>query len=378
MPTNKDNTPIMERIGVKYLYKMHQKNPPERIDIEAYILDEEERANINRIGRNAIIRATLAGAVSTIISGMCGFYADPLLDKAVTLFSKENFYYWLIVGGSTIVASLLEIIYLYYDILRTTHKLANAAHLELKPSSNKKECHASSLARAAFELPNGRESDLRIDPNRESSKILLALISIIYKLKISVTNFLVKALLTRMMGRAVSRAWLNFIAVPVCAFWNGWVAWLVVNELKIRVLGPSAANEIIHLILEHNADLSENAKITLLRAVGSCIVRTEDLHPNLEYLYRAFDRVIEEPEGIIIDDTNLFLSELAILEQNEKLIVLQTLIFASIIDGKITLKEKKLLSQAFKVCNIEFRYENIKNLVRRYRDGELVFPQISL
>jgi len=377
MKNSNDNTPMMEKFGLWYLYRLRKKYQLSRIDNQAYILDETERENINRIERNAIIRASVIGVISTVISGLAGFYADPLQDKSADFFSVANFYYWLIVGGITIIASLIEIMYLYYDTLKTVHKLTYAAHLEMFPENTKKNNLSSSLARAALELPNEKENDLRIDPMRESSKLVLLFASLLYKLKVSVTSFLAKALIKRMFGRAISRAWLNFVAVPVCAFWNGYVCWLILREVKIRVLGPSAANDIIKKIREQEESLSENGRYTILRAIGSCIVRTQDMHPNLEYMYRRFDELIKEPEEIVLDDSKIFLQELEKLNSSEQEIVLKVLIFASIIDGKITFRERKLLDEAFVVCGRKLNFKSIKNLVKQYRNGKLVNIEIN-
>ncbi len=227
------------------------------------------------------------------------------------------------------------------------------------------------------ELPNKKQSDIAIDPKRESSKLVILLATILYKLKISVTNFILKAMVKRLMGRAVSRAWLNFLAVPVCALWNGIVCWLVIREVKIRVLGPSAANEILNRLQSSELKLSKNAQLALLKAVGSCIVRTADLHPNLEYLYRVLDETFESPVGVTLDDSKLFLADLSILERNEQNVVLNMLVYAAIIDGKVTIRERKLLQNAFRVCSKPFNYQQIKSFLNAFKSGQLVDFKIN-
>ncbi|MBN1251670.1 MAG: hypothetical protein JXR51_00635 [Bacteroidales bacterium] len=365
-------SPMMERAGIWYLKKINKKTQPERIDYQAYILDNQERDNINRIEKQAIINVVIAGTLSSIASGLAAFFSDSLIDENASIFSNENLLYWGIVIGVTILASLIEIIYIYYDVMAKTHALAVAAHMELFPKDTDEELIAVPIVRAALELPNKKEEDINIDPRKESSKIFIVLATIFYKLKISVSNFILKALVKRMLGRAISRAWLSFISVPVCAFWNGIVCWMVIREVKIRVLGPSAVNEILNKISISLDTISDKGKLALLRAIGSSIVRTADLHPNLEYMYRSFSQRFGKLPDAVIDDTHLFLAELNNVPDNEKEIVLQTLVFACIIDGKVNYREKNLLVNAFKTCNIPFQFSDIDKLRKHFRNGQLL------
>lgn len=365
-------TPIMEKLGIKYMKKLRSKVLPDRIDDKTYILDQSERDNINRIGRRAVRNAVHAGIISTIVSGLAAFLADPLIDLSPRFFSGENMIYWSIVLGVTIFASLIEIFYIYYDVMLKSHEITVAAHLKLFPDGMDDKGIGASIVRAALELPNRKDNDLRIDPRRESSKIIILLGTIFYKLKLSLSSFLFRSLIKRMLGRAISRAWLNFMAVPVCGFWNGIVCWMVIREVKIRVLGPSAAMEIVQKISQLEVQLSEKGKLSLLRAIGSCIVRTADLHPNLVIMYRSFDEHINDSSNEVIDDTHLFLSDLRNLSEVEKRIILEMLVYSSIIDGRITYREKDLLASAYEICGLPFDFKKIKRLLNQFRSGNLL------
>ncbi len=140
----------MEKYGLWYLKRLRKKRPLDRTDIKAHILDSSERAEINRIEKRAIINVAIAGVISSIISGIAAFYADPLLDAAVDFFSKENMMYWGIVMGVTIAATMIEIFYIYIDMMSKTHALTKAAHLELFTNEDKKLDIASSIVRSIF------------------------------------------------------------------------------------------------------------------------------------------------------------------------------------------------------------------------------------
>ncbi len=196
---------------------------------------------------------------------------------------------------------------------------------------------------------------LGVDPRREASKLGLVLASVVYKLKISVSNFLIKAIVRRMLGRAFVRAWLPFVAVPITAIWNGLVAWLVIREARIRAMGPSAVIEMVSNVLStHPEPLSVDGQAAMLRAVASSIVRTRDLHPNLVALLTyAKSRVGDDagtPSTSALDDSRSFLAALHTLAPVEQVLVLEMLSVAAIIDGRVTPAEKKLLREARAAC----------------------------
>src|SRR5262249_46229550 len=150
-----------------------------------------------------IARAMIAGAISTVVSATVEItVAHPLLGphpRTATLAEEARFY--AVVGGATAIASVIEILYLYWDGLRSVHRLANAAGLDLFPHQDDAHALADAMARAALELPNPTASVFGVNPHREASRLRLLVASLVYKLKISVTNFLMKALVRRALGR---------------------------------------------------------------------------------------------------------------------------------------------------------------------------------
>lgn len=109
---------------------------------------------------------------------------------------------------------------------------------------------ATALARAALELPNRPDPRIPVNPYREASKAMLVAAAILYKLKIGLTNFLLKALIRRLGGRTLLRSWAPFVAVPVTALWNAWVARVVAEPIALSVamfkLSETPALEVVN------------------------------------------------------------------------------------------------------------------------------------
>ena len=317
---------------------------------------------MRRIHHLAVVRAGLIGASAAAIVG----YFD-----AFVLDHEQVFEYWFSIGILTGITAVLEIGYLYWDALRSVHDLAHAAGLDLFASETvEKQAVAAALARAALELPNPPERVFGVNPRREVGKIRLILISLLYKAKVGATNFVIKALIRRAMGRALIRGVLSFVAVPVTAAWNAAVCWKVLREARIRVLGPSAVEEMCRIIFEAAGELSPLGRDTIVRAVGSSIVRTRDMHPNLQQMLVHVQTTLGEPTDKDVDDPAVFLEQLARLPENEKLTALRILNVASVIDGKLTVAETALVKDALLRAGHQPTAHYLKKLRRAFVNGD--------
>jgi len=355
--------PVLVRWGVRYFRALSRKMGPVDVGDGVHFLNPDERAALRRIERGAIMRAAVAGGVSTIVSATA-----EVLVGADAPFLR----FWGVVIGATVVASTFEILYLYWDGLRAVHDLSRAAGLDLFPNEDDDSALAGAMARAALELPNPTGPRLGVDPFREASRLRIVFASIVYKLKISVTNFAVKMLVRRMLGRAFVRAWLPFVAVPLTAAWNGVVCWLIIREARIRAMGPSAAQEMVGIVYGDRAADDETRRCAV-RAVASCIVRTEDMHPNLAAVLREV--IARAPESDVdgstdLDATDVFLAALAKLTPDAQRFVLRVLAVASIIDGRLTRREKALLDESHNVCKMQLDLARVEKLRRAFLDGD--------
>lgn len=366
--------PLLVRLGIKYLRGFASGGARPVADDAIHLLNPEERKKLRAIERGAVARAAVAGALSSLVAAVVELeIARPLLGarpRYATLGDQVKFY--AVLGAATVIASAIEIGFLYWDGLRSVHRLSHAAGLDLFPETDDDDAAvAAAMARAALELPNPIQNLFGVNPRREASKLRLFVASIVYKAKISVTNFLVKMLVRRTVGRAVVRSWLPFVAVPFTAAWNGVVCRLIMREARIRAMGPSAAKEMLDAILaDHGRELGPAAKDALVRAVASSIVRTEDLHPNLVALFREVAARATAEIPVDVDDTRVFLTHLAELGLDEQACVLRVLSVASVIDGRLTRNEKRLLLEARAVCGKSPDLDAVVALRRAFVAGD--------
>ncbi|MDP2275838.1 MAG: hypothetical protein Q8K32_34130 [Archangium sp.] len=361
--------PLMARVGRRYFQSRSSTMKAVASGDALHVLNEEEQRALRRVEFGAIARAALAGALS---GGACAT-AEVFADQE---FANDPVAYWTLMGVVTVIASVAEIAYIYWETLRSVHELARVAGLELFGADRKSSDEAliDALARAALELPNPVDSRVGVNPHREAKKWQLILISLAYKAKVGVTNFVAKLVIRRVLSRAALRGvllkGLPFVALPVTAMWNGIVMWMVLREARIRAMGPSAIEELVDAIFDDAPALSAQGKLSSVRAVASAIVRTQDLHPNLVRLLSSVARHAGDTGKNELDDVGLFLSNLKHLEAAELKVSLQVLAVACVVDGKLSSREKKLWGDALVAVGRSVDFMNVERLLKAFVRGE--------
>lgn len=377
---------LLVRAGIVYFRRLAEGAGRVDVGDGVHFLNPNEREALRRIERRAILRAAVAGGLSTIAAGIVEVLAQPLLGPHPEHATwEQSAHFWALVGGATVLASIVEIAYLYWDGLRAVHGLSREAGLDLFPDEDDDKALATAMARAALELPTPPTGLFGVNPFREASRARLVVSSIVYKLKVSVTNFVVKALVRRMLGRAFVRMWLPFVAVPVTAAWNAVVCWLILREARIRAMGPSAAREMVGIVFEDVKEPSAAGRAAFVRAVASSIVRTEDMHPNLVALLREVagrvglandgdaKELVDSADGAgDLDDSQAFLAQLAALDAGERKSTLRILAIASIIDGRLTRAEKRLLVEAHAASGVPLDLHKVHALRRAFMSGDAI------
>lgn len=376
--------PLLQRIAVRYFEQRSASLPRStRLQTDAiHALNVEERAQMRRVERGAVVRSALSGAGSAMVAAVAEVLAKPLVPEGTPLFSKASLTYWAIVGAAIGVSAVAEIAFMTWDALRSTHALATAAGIELfgvdRQSSDRALVEA--LARAALELPNPIRDRRGVDPRRESSKARLFLVSVAYKAKVGVTSFVLKLVLRKILARAVVRGTLQnllpFVAVPVTAAWNAVVTRWVLREARIRAMGPSAVKELVELVFADAHEVSEAGRTSAVRAVAASIVRTQDLHPNLSALLDAVLDQARRLEPVELDDVGGFLGTLPQLSAYEQRLSLQVLAIACIVDGRFSQRERQLWLEALRAVGRPVEWASVEALRAAFVRGDGVADDV--
>ena len=324
-----------------------------------HFLNPEERRTLRRIERNAVLRAGAAGAFAATLGAVVSVLARPLLgDDADHVTWMEYLQYLAVTLLTALPVAIVELSFIYWNAIISVHRLAEAAGVALfRPDDDSDddsdEIFAAVLARAALEIPNPPLPMFGINPRREASRWRLVLATIVYKAKVSVSNFVLRKLLVRAFGRAGLRSWIPFIAVPVTATWDAFVCRRALREARLRAIGPSAARELVTCLLEQVEALSEGLREALFRAVATAVVRSADFHPNLVELLAALRERLGECEVEELDDSARSLALIQRLTPVERRVAVQMLAVACVFDGRIGKKEWAVLARAYALLGME-------------------------
>lgn len=367
------SNPKLERMGLERFARHDRKYPPLAHDEAVHILDAAERAQIRRLGTRMVLIAFGIGALSGLISSIASFVLAVPEHVETTFWQDVRDF--LIVNGVTIAATAVEVAILYRVALKTVHLIAREAGIQLvprgtEPATDEQRAVALALARAALELPNPPQNPFGIDPYREISKWWLVLTMVFYKLKISLTNFILRLVIRRIGGRAIVKAYLTFTDVFVTGAWDAWVAWRMVRQARIRALGPSACESLLRDILRDEGGMRREVLIAMQRAVATTIVRSREVHPNLLALMRAIARRLGPVAIPRLDETASFLAALDRLSERERDLVLEVLVLASFPDGHVSRAEVELITAILGRARRSLDTRALRALCKRFVRGD--------
>jgi len=332
-------TSFLERFGIYYLGIFGKRELTHHV---FDFTDEELNKKINRISNKGIFLSALTGLLCV--------WPTVFIDL-----SKQN-EPWLIhyawTWGVTLVSVAIEFYVLFIIALKAVHEVSELINIH----SHKKDFLkvgpfnvTNILARTALELPDPEMEILGIDPFEQISKKNLFILGLLYKLKIILTNLISKFLLRKGFGNMIAGVSINYIALPVECFWNGVVLHRVVEEARLRLFGFALSNHIAdNLLHDHLIEqLSDEAKIGCLRAVGNAVVMAKNYHPNMIILLLRFQQLLRIDKDHRYDDWNLFLESLQKVTEKERNFLLDLFTIAVAFDGKISKLEMDKTKEAY-------------------------------
>jgi hypothetical protein len=331
--------PLMEKFGTYYLNVLGKRELTHHV---FDLTDEELNYKIKKISTKGIILSAIVGLVCVWPT----VYIDLL---------KQNepwkiHYAWTI--GVTIISILVEFYLLFIIAVKAVHEVSELINIH----AHKKDLLQTGpfnvtniLARAALELPDPEMKILGIDPFEQVSKKNLLILGLLYKVRITLTNFILKFLLRKSLGEIIASISINYIALPVECFWNGMVIYRVVREARLRLFGFALSNHIADNLLHDHLvrQLSPEAKTGCIRAIGNALVMARNYHPNMIILLLRFQDLLNVDTDDRYDDWNLFLATLKKVNDKERNFLLDLFTIAISFDGKISHFEKDSIKEAY-------------------------------
>lgn len=358
-----DNKPsLLERFGLYYLDLFRKLDHDQQVfELSDTLLTQK----VNRITFRGIL-------LSSVIGILCVF-PTVWVDVYFTDSPVWEHYGW--VAGVTLVSILIEFYFLFIIALKAVHEVSDLVNLHGTQSELTNEGIFSVkhlLARAALELPDPELTILGIDPFKRISKKNLLILGLLYKAKIFVTNQVLKYALLFTVGHYLLGIPILYEALLVECFWNSVVIRRVVHEARLRLFGFALSHRIANRVIhEKRAEqLSPQAKVGCLRAIGNAVVMTQNYHPNMILLLMRFQNLLRITSENRYDDWELFIKTLQEVSAPERYFLLDLFTVAAAFDGKLSRMESEHLRSAYGE-DYEIYHTRIRDLVGCLKAGKL-------
>lgn len=333
---------FIERAGVWYLRRLAQNDLRDGRYTRAQLDDRDYLRAIRLTTWSAMGTGFVLGALSSAGT----FWVDQVL------LGEAWWYRVFWVSFITLILTVIELSLLGWTSLRLVYFNARMTGHNVedeRASAFLNEQTLSLLARAALEVPDPVPNFLGIDPLAKVSRKRLIFVGIVYKLKVFLSNFGARMLLTWWLGPTIWGLSMMIITIPITGLWNAWMIRKVSREARLRLFGNLLARYVVSQIIELNRKngLSPVGREGCVRAVANSLILTQQYHPNMLLLLVELYHALEIEAHTLLDNWQLFLQTLEQAPEHERYLLLDVLCIAAAFDGHISSLERKHLRQAF-------------------------------
>ena len=346
---------ILERRAADFLRK---QNPRARYPLQEF--RDEERIALKRAHRQAITWSAIAGILSgAIIGGMEWYMRQGMLDGMQDMTLMEQLPYWagfFVVAG---VVSAVEILFLYWNALRGVARTNQIAGIPFQDSHHARLL-LSGMTRVALEFPSPRHRIYGIDPYAQMGRWKLAAISVMYRMKVGVSSFILRILLRRVFGRMALRGLLPLVTGPLYALWNAIITWRIMRKAKVQALGPYTIESLMQRLETDLDQLSGTAREATLHGMGELIMRNQDAHTNHIYLLSRLLDAFDVSDRQLDIDWPGHRQQLGKLDEEETRWVLEILTVATLLSGTWRGRPRRFLQEVHEACGATLDEERLK------------------
>ncbi|WP_045113963.1 LBF_2804 family protein [Microscilla marina] len=360
---------LIDRVAFNYFIKMVKKQSVQAED-DYHILNDKEVKAIHQIRRWALAWSAALGVLGVLVLYL-PIHFFPALFPSISM----NLPWWgpakvpVVSTIYSIVLVVIEVYFLTIVSLQAVHKMAKVCGFPNIDDPDY-EKHLEGLYSIGMERESTEMANYGINPMAGLNKYYLMLVVVINRLKGTITNLLIKLLLKHLLGRVMLRLWINLAGIPVYAFWNAWATNTVLKEAKVRIMAPNMVIQLTDQLYELLKD-DEEFKDFLFDALQFIAVIKRKFHHNhyflVEKLILKFDIETKDQKALgraqLIDRVNS-------INPEAREGIAKLFLFGMIIDGKLSLKEKKTLQELQQQGLITFDWATLKSWERSFVNGQ--------
>ncbi len=359
---------MIEKIAYRYLAKL-TKLPPR--DTETlHLLSDEEVSTIKKEVVRTLFWSAIFGVIGVLVLYLPQYYFPYYFYEytLVSPFTDNTF-------NIPVVSIIYGVILVYIEIyalmainIRAVFKIAEVCGF---PDRNDPDYdkHIESLMRVGLERDDKSSATYGLNPLQGASRWTLLIFLIISRLKATISNYVAKILLRRILGRYALRAVIDMVGVPVFAFWNAYASWIVIHETKVRIMAPNLIRQLcrnLHERYQHTPEFNEYIYDTL-QYIAMSKRRYHHNHFLLaKNILNSFSIPVKEAHACGED----YFQKLKAANPEIKEGVIQLLILGFIIDGNLSSKEYVTLKRLHQEGIIPYNIQKIRRWIRSFVKGK--------
>lgn len=275
---------------------------------------KNQKINIKKDILKTVIIAFLIGSIATLPIVL----SELFIVNEIELFNGKNIIRWFIYSFVMIVSIFFEFYYLYIIGFKIISKIIFIESNKLYDIQNNSK-FISSIAKSSIEYPEKDIIVCGMDTSKYKNKKRMLIITLLYKLKIMLSNFILKLILKKILSRTSFRGLGSYIAIPITGIWDAFILNKIIKEVRFKV---RVKIKMLYLL--------DNFKIKdfepLIKILSFRILLFSEYNYNLEFLLLSILKIkgIKENNIRFKEDYlfNFFNSNLLKKEEKEIAIVL--------------------------------------------------------
>jgi hypothetical protein len=357
---------------MKKLYTIFYQAIPLRLinhDGQIHLISAEESIRIRRTERLAISLSAVLGAVMVLILIYPTHYIDvfqevnqfhiPYIDQTIDIPVLSTVYGIFLIIVEIFLLTLLDIY--------STFQIAQA--LGYVNENNRKDKDIENTIIHFSKMIQSQEiHELGLFPYLGLSKVYVTLMNIFFKLKATISNYVVRYIFGKLLGRYATRMVLDLAGAPIFAFWNAWATRSIIQQTRIMLVGR-AYIDILRKTVINCRPLTMQEKELTYDLLQFIVTSKRDYHRNhylLSEMIMNELQISKEKVHIISDN---FLSKYKHAEHDLKNILEKILILGFLLDGHLSYREINRLNKLRDQGVIDVSPEEMKRLLKDFHYG---------
>jgi hypothetical protein len=358
----------------KYFQKVYQKKYTFDENNIQELLDENEVLAIKKLSRKTLFLSACLGASGVIFLYVPTYIFPsffPLYKLNILGFPLEFPLIFTIYG---LVLAVLEIVLLVLLNVNTVAKMGKICHFP-HPKDELFEIKTKILYEVGIEKPAKELLFLGIDPMEGLSKFQITIITLWNMLKATLSNLVVKFLLSRILGRFALRYtfisyFIDLISIPIFAFWDFYTSKRVIKEAKVRIMAPETIKMFVKNA-HNNFKEDEDFKAILFDCLRFIAIAKRSFHHSHYLLAQEVVNVFQlETDNHQKLTRKQLLDKIKLLSFQARFTLARLFILGMLIDGELSKRDWKVLEELDKQDHLlSISYSEIKEWEQDFLTG---------